>query len=306
MARPIARTRLLVLLLWLFPLTVLSQGYEVSGECSLTGKVTLTIYDGDSSVHTYTDAIDRGLFFFRGAVAQPVLASITHPSMSQPLFFFLENSEISITLNATRPDASYIKGSRSNSEYRYILERYNASPDPSAFMRQYIRDNASSIYAPFFLYREMSNVDESAVRQCISQFKGAATRTYHFHLLRRWQEETPALSEGTEMPDFSFTNSNRKNVSYSQLRKRGNATLIYIGASWCDRCQQQLKQIERMLPDKSVTLISIRIDDHSAGWDAPYLKTLSVDHIPYLILVDADNLVQARDLRLWELENLIR
>ena len=134
--------RMFLLFLMLFPTLGWGQHYEISGQSSLTGVFTLTVFDGDSSTHTFTDKANKGMFFFSGNVEKPVLASIQHPTMSQPLFFYLEGSEISINVNATRPDASIIKGSRTNSEYRYLMERYYGSADPGAFLRQDVKQNA--------------------------------------------------------------------------------------------------------------------------------------------------------------------
>ena len=111
----------LAFFLLLLPLLGFGQQYEISGQSSLTGVFTLNIYDGDSTSHSFTSKANKGMFFFSGTVERPVLASIEHPTMSQPLFFYLDGSEISIHVNATRPEASVIKGSRSNSEYRYLL-----------------------------------------------------------------------------------------------------------------------------------------------------------------------------------------
>ena len=294
----------LVLLVAFLPLAAGAQGYEISGESSLSGSVTLTVYDGDSTTHTHSARIDRGLFLFSGTVKGPVLASLSHPSMRRPLYFYLENSEITIALNATHPEASLIKGSRSNSEYRYFLERYMDAPEPGAFLRQYVREKPADIYVPFVLYSQMQSFDEGLLRGLIGQLSGAATHTYHYTLLCRWKRETPSVSEGSEIPNFTFTNENHKQVKFSEVRNTAGATLLIFGATWCDRCQQMVTRVRRQMKGKAVSIVYIRIDDSPAGWDAPFVKQLSIDHLPYVILVDAQGRVQARDLREWEIGEL--
>ena len=49
-------------------------------------------------------------------------------------------------------------------------------------------------------------------------------------------------------------------------------------------------------------MLVIDIDDNPNGWDAQNLKQLSVDHLPYMILVDKDGIVVSSDMRIWELE----
>lgn len=294
----------LVLLVAFLPMAAGAQGYEISGESSLSGSVTLTVYDGDSTTHTHSARIDRGLFLFSGTVKGPVLASLSHPSMRRPLYFYLENSEITIALNATHPEASLIKGSRSNSEYRYFLERYLDAPEPGAYLRQYVREKPADIYVPFVLYSQMQSLDEGLLRGLIGQLSGAATHTYHYTLLCRWKRETPSVSEGSEIPNFTFTNENHKQVKFSAVRNTEGPTLIVVGASWCDRCKQFEARAQRIAKKRPLGIVYIRIDDSPAGWDAPFLKQLSVDHLPYAILVDAQGHVQARDVRDWELDGL--
>lgn len=304
MARHTVLTKILVGLSLLLPLSAEAQ-YEISGESSLSGDITLTIFDGDSTYRTHTTRIDKGLFLFTGSVQRTVLASLSHPSMRRPLFFYLENTTLSIALNATRPEASLIKGSRSNSEYRYLLEQYFSAPDPSSFLRNYLNNHSDNIFVPFILYTQMQTLDEGVLRQLIPMIDGDARHTYHYTLLQRWMRETPIVSVGSEMPDFTFVNENHKQVKFSEVRNDSGSTLILIGASWCDRCQQYLKRVQRKAKNRQLNILYIRIDDSSAGWDAPFLRQLAVDHLPYAILVDANGKVQARDLREWEIESIL-
>lgn len=291
----------LVCWLVLLPSIGFSQQFQISGQSSLSGNFTLTIYDGDSTFHTFTEKSNKGLFLFSGQVDTPVLASLAHPSMSKPLYFFLENSEISIALNATHPEASVIKNSRANSEYRYLMERYRNSAEPNTFLRQYAKENPASIYLPFVLHQQMNAIDESVLRQLITQVSDQGRHTYHYTLLRRWLRETPSVSEGSEMPDFAYLNAQKERCQLSGTRNSEGATLILFSATWCELCQQQLSEAQKILADKNASILTINIDDNPNGWDAHYMKQLSVDHIPYFILIDRNNIVLGRDIRIWEL-----
>ena len=294
----------LAFFLLLLPLLGFGQQYEISGQSSLTGVFTLNIYDGDSTSHSFTSKANKGMFFFSGTVGSPVLASIEHPTMSQPLYFFLDGSEISIHVNATRPEASVIKGSRSNSEYRYLLERLNNASDPNAFLRQQLKETPGSIFLPFILYRQMSNLDEGTLRQLIGQISGEGKHTYHYTLLQRWLRQTPVVAEGCEMPDFAFLNSKKERCTFAQSRNADGYTLILFSATWCDRCKQLEEESTRLFAEKNVKVLTINIDDNPNGWDAHYLQQLSVNHIPYMIMVDPEGKVTARDIRSWELYKL--
>lgn len=294
----------LAVFLLFFPFLGFGQHYEISGQSNLTGIFTLNIYSEDSTAHSFTCKINNGLFFFSGTVERPQLASLEHPTMSHPLYFFLDGSEISIHVNATRPEASIIKGSRTNSEYRYLMERFNDASDPNAFLRQQLKDNPESIFNPFILYQQMSNIDEGSLRQLIGLISGDAKHTYHYTLLQRWMRQTPIVAEGCEMPDFAFLNSKKERCTFAQSRNANGYTLILFSASWCKQCQQQQEQAALLFAEKNVEILTINIDDNPNGWDAHYLQQLSVNHIPYLILVDHSGNVVARDIRSWELKGL--
>ena len=268
-------TRVLML-----PMAVGAQGYEVSGESSLTGTFTLTIFDGDSTSHSYSEKSNKGRFYFAGQVEKPTLAMIEHAAMSEPLYFYIENAPIAIKVNATHPEASGIKGSRSNSEYRYVLERMHSAEEADNFLRQYVRENNASQFTPFILYRNLGSLDAVVVRQLVRQLTGEACHTYHYTMLRRWMRQSPAVSEGGE----------------------DGYTLVFFTAPWCDICQRQREQAARLLEPQQAKLLVIDIDDNPNGWDAQNLKQLSVDHLPYMILVDKDGIVVSSDMRIWELE----
>ena len=103
----------------------------------------------------------------------------------------------------------------------------------------------------------------------------------------------------------AYLDSQKKRHLFSETRNLDGATLIFFGANWCDRCKTQYTQASRLAESKQVSLIPINIDDNPNGWDANYLKQLAIDHIPFMILVNADGIVTARDIRIWELKQAL-
>lgn len=304
MVRLIVRTKRLFLLLLLIPAGLCAQGYTVRLNGVGTGVCTLTIYDGDSTFRTQSAQGQRGSAVFEGSVEKPVLASVSHASLKRPLYFYLENAEISIRLNSAAPEKSPIQGSRSNSEYRYLLECLVAEGDAGGYLRQYVRSHPESIYAPFLLYTQQPNLDDVQLRQLYELLRGDARHAYHYWELARHLSQVPALAEGCAMPDFEFTDRHRK-VRFEQVRSKESRTLLFFGAKWCDRCQQQQQQVAAMLKEQPTTMVVVRVDDDPRGWDAPCLQQLGIDHLPYIILIDSDGTVLARDLRVWELSERI-
>ena len=186
------------------------------------------------------------------------------------------------------------------------LERYRAAADPNGFLRQYVRENPSSVYAPFVLYEQMSSLDETIVRQLVTQLTGDARKVYHYTMLRRWMRQSPAVAEGSEMPDFAFLDSKKNRHTFAEVHDTTGYTLLFFTAGWCDLCSRQRDEAQNLMEGKNTRMVLINIDDNPNGWDAQYLKQLTVDHLPYIILVDPKGLVVGRDLRIWELERIAK
>lgn len=294
-------TKWLFLFLLLLPAGLSAQEFAVRLSGGIGGSCTLTIFDGDSTFHTQSVQVRKGEALFQGTVARPVLASVSHASFQQPLYFYLENSEITIQLNPAAPALSPIKGSRSNSEYRYLLEQLSASGDAGGFLRQYVRGNPASIYAPFLLWSQQPSLDDVQLRQCCELLDGDALHAYHYWKLTAYLSQVPALAEGCAMPDFEYSDGRRK-VHFEQVRSQESKTLLFFGAKWCDRCREQQLKAAVMLKEQPTEMVVVRLDDDPRGWDAPWVSKLGIDHLPYIILVDSDGTVLARDLRIWELE----
>ena len=303
MARPTAPTKLLLWLLWLTPLALQAQTFSITGTGAPQGKITLTLFDADSSTHTFACKTKQGEFTFEGNIDAPVLASLQSDDVRQALYFYLEPGSIAVSFNRRNPAASRITGSRSNSEYRYVMELQSSANDPANYLLQYIAQNPASIYAPFILYSQIGSTSELMAKQMIDMMEDEATHTYHYHSLLRWARQTNTLAEGDYMPDFSFIDNEGHTLRFANARNAEGNTLLLFGAHWCDRCQQQLDALAPLLPD-TVQVLAINIDNDKRGWDSPCLQQLAIDHIPYMMLVDREGKVIVKDLRGWEAQAL--
>lgn len=288
MARP---TRpidfLLVLFLLLFCNTVCAQQYTITGKCTFPGSITLILYDGDSSSHSYVSRIQDGTFRFEGVVKSPVAAELRHKMMTKPLFFYVENSEIAIDVNTQNPPASRINGSRINSRYRYALETSTCGNN--------------EVYAPLILYQQAPTLSTEELETRYQSLEGDARSTYHYHQLSQMLERRKSLSVGCRMLDFEFVDSLGHAVHFDSVRSKyeGSPLVILFSASWCDRCTEW----QRRLREEHVKVLTIDIERHKNPWSAPYMQQLDISHIPYLIWLDAEGKIVGRDVRPWEIRD---
>ena len=79
--------------------------------------------------------------------------------------------------------------------------------------------------------------------------------------------------------------------------------LLLVGATWCSQCQQVAARVAKQHPE--VNLVSLNLDHEPKGWDAPYMQALAIDHIPFLLLLDANGRIVYYDLREWQLDDAL-
>ncbi len=134
-----------------------------------------------------------------------------------------------------------------------------------------------------------------------------------------------AVAIGSVAPDFEYPAVNGKMMGPATFR--GKILLIDFWASWCGPCRAEipnLKQVYAKYKDKGVEFLSVSIDKGSAEWkramdqeemDWPQIlapnsgneitKLYQFSGIPFIILLDKDGKIKAKNLRGEMLEKAI-
>lgn len=278
--------------------------YSVVVHCpsSITGRLDCTFYSNDSVPHTIQYRIIQGECTFEGSAPTPYLVQLSHPSLAEPVPFYIENSNIDITIDPSSPASSRITGSRANSRYRYALEE---CPTSNAYcITQLVAANPAEIFTPFAIYNHLGELTVAQFQQLFQQLQGDALHTYHYHQLAKRLSSMQATTEGMRMPDFVFTTDEGNPMHFDSVRNDTTASIILFTASFSDKGRQIADQLSAEFPQLHTTIINIDSDPHM--WDAPYLDYLSVDRIPYMILLDNHGTIHTRDARIWELKRLLK
>lgn len=286
--------RLILFLSLLVPyLSLSAQGFCVEGVFSspCRGTAQLTLYEGGRNPRILRAHVHKGKCVFEGKVAHPVVASLWHNNMGRQLFFYIENSTIRITVNEQQPERSHISGSRSNSEYRVVAEQWDDHPD------------YTSAYAPLVLLHRDGGVD---LLSDFDSLRGDAACGWQYELLRQRVAHIRSSQVGSKLPCFEFVDTTRHKVSTDTLFCDSLCHVFLFGASYCSQCNQAQKQLQQLSRGGSLwDMVVCRLDDDPRGWDADWVDSLAIDHIPYIILVAADGTILERDLRVWEVERIL-
>lgn len=278
----------------LLSFSLFAQQYRVEGTFVVPerGRVTLRIYTGDSTFTQQSAKVQGNHFVFEGPVLKPTYAEMTHKRLPAPVPLYIEPGNITVEIDNKKPDASRITGSRSNSEYRILREEFGDGHEVKSEFYE-------SVYAAHIL---SANVAEETLPAHFQQLRGEGRTGYHYHQLERRLRRLMATTDGCQMPDFVFHPAKGSAVHLNAVRDTNGYTVLLFSTSYCTQCHRAEKELKKRKGCKTVVC---PIDNEHNGWDADYVRMLAIDHIPYLILIDKQGTIVARDVRWWEIDRLM-
>ena len=261
--------------------------------------MVLCVYDQDSLPRIIKAEKKKGSYRFSGTVEGPTYAELKMQRREACLPFFIEGSSISVSFNTTNPQASRVSGSRSNSLVRYQLEVCEESSNSNCLV-DYVAENHASPIAPYIIHKYIApTADHETLSALFALLDSNATHTWHYRQLAKMMERLNKLETGLAVPSFSFTDQQGRLIFSDSILTDSCRYAIVVGSSWCSQCSSVVNSIATN--HKDIKTIAIDIDKQPNGWDSQVAKTLAVDHIPYIILLDTEGRIAARDIRVWQI-----
>lgn len=291
---------LLTLLIFFSYMTAVAQpsSFSVSVTNLPTNKAKLLIYDSESTPREIGPNSSKQPLRFEGTVSKPTYAELVTETAVMP--FFLENSEINVRFNSQEPEKSPIVGSRTNSLMRYQVEQCMNGIE---CITLFVTENPTSLIAPYLIYRYIApDADIETLAKLYIMLDGEATSTWHYRKLHQRLQLATIYDIGRPFPNFDIRGPDKSVVPIYSLLSDTTDNIILFGASWCTQCNDALKLLESFNTGLNIIYIDINV----FGWDAPFMHMLAVDHIPYIILVDRERRILARDARAWEIPRLLQ
>jgi len=273
------------------------------------GEMVLTLYESDTVRNEMTCHLRDGLFTFEGSVSQPTFAELRHTAVDEPLLLFIDESDIRVHFNMSNPSQSPVTGSRANSLYRYQLEQWQENADSvSAFVVTHRRAPQAAFLIEYYLLNVGSNEegrsrDLTPIHRLVDSLQAPAIYTWHYRHLTQTLRRLDSLATGAYLPEFVYADKDGKLVRFDAAA-HAKYRVVLVGATWCRQCDEALQTLVEMAPQLKV--LRVDLDRHPKGWDAPFISQLAVEHIPYIILLDKQGCVVARDLRAWQIQTYAR
>lgn len=283
-----------------------------------------------------TATVRNRTFTLSGSVNQASMAVVTIPGSFCGSGFYLENSDIQLSLRAEyRPQfktycamVQKVSGSASDSIYkafRHKKEKIAAGSanrkDPALYktlITEFIKDNPGFVYSAALISENITayglpwakDMQQLLTPGVLSTSQGVIAAS----LIRQQESDRP----GAAFHDFDM--ARHDGTPFSSASLKGKYVLYDFWASWCLPCRKEnanLLPLYARYKNSAFEIVSISLDDDAAkwkkaiqqdklpwvhvsdlrAWKSPLVQEHSIKLIPYNILVDPAGTIIAVNLR---------
>ena len=266
-----------------------------------SGIVYLQKTEGGEWIKLDSANIENGKFTFKGMVASPEMWYLTFEERQVHFPFFVENSEISMTLYPDSLEKSVVAGSGANTVYKdykdqkstfdnkmndlyteykkareandtALMNRLDAaSTDLDAEMKKLILDfakaNNSSIVAPYLITRNFWQFELPDLEEVVATFDTSLNKSGYYQSIMKRIDILKKVAIGQPAVDFTMNDSLGNPVTLSSFK--GNYLLVDFWASWCSPCRHENPNVVKAYQEyhsKSFDILGVSFDKDRSKW----------------------------------------
>lgn len=281
-----------------------AQNYSVNG--FIEGKDQGVAYLQDRIhglwVNIDSAAIDNGTFIFKGKLDYPKMHYISIPDVDHRLMVFLENSEITISIDAVEPSAYKVSGSASHETFtefnnlmawhdtyteeiqknileaeilnqpnqveQYKLEYEEATQAKKWATEDFVARHNDKTVAVFIATRYLATwMDGTELTSLVNSFDPSLGKSSYLKALKERADKLMKVAVGETAPDFTLKGIDGQQVSLSDFR--GQYVLVSFWASWCPYCRQEnphLLKLYEKYGGENFEILGVSLDRSHEAW----------------------------------------
>ncbi len=297
---------------------------QLSGtvKSSAEQKVYLQRYDNKVFRTIDSAVVEDGRFQFGTQVPLPELYGVSLDTTASPLAVFLEDNPIAVELgDGSGYRDAVITGSKAQQRFDDFRARQRGLK-PADF----IKEDPASIVAAYVLFRNYSyGLSPQEIREHVKLLDVSLHNTQYVRILNDLATVQESVLPGKKAIDFVSSGPDGNPVRFSDHLGKGYV-LLDFWAAWCGPCRRDNPNIVAAFTkykDSGFNVFGVSLDKDRdswlkaiaddgldwpqvsdlAFWDTEAPKLYGVRFIPSNVLIDADGIIVARNIRGEELQN---
>jgi len=279
-----------------------------------TGMVYLQKFDNKVFTTVDSASVVHGKFKFKTKILLPELYGLSINTSKTPMYIFLDQNPISISLDSTRNySKTLVKGSVLQDEFNAYRQLRDVN------ISEYIKAHPSSLVSAYVLYRNFAyRLTPDQINENLALLNPKLNNSSFVQQLKVITEVMNQVAVGKKAPDFSATDPAGKMVKLSDHYQK--YTLIDFWASWCAPCRKENPNVVaafQKYKDRGFAVFGVSLDKSKASWEkairddglnwlqvselvywnSKIAKQYGVRAIPANFLIDANGVIVGKNLR---------